>query len=194
MSASVSRRAALAAAAAAPFAARSAAATADPPAGGPLGGMRADHVMVNVIDFDRGLEWYTGTLGFAEVVRWTVEGLTGTTLAYLELNGFRIELVSGPTTDLTAKLPRAKDFAGHFAQRGITHLCFEVPDVDAALAEVNRRGTPTFSPPIDFPALNLRVGFVQDPDGNVIEFKGPLAGRDAVPGEATWADGRGPTE
>ena len=57
---------------------------------------------------------------------------------------------------------------------------------------MNRRGTPAFSPAIDFPPLNLRVGFVQDPDGNVIEFTGPPAGDNAVGGEATWADGRGP--
>ena len=161
---------------------------------GPLSGMTADHVLINVADFGTGLAWYRDVLGFTEVVRWTVDGLAGTTLAYLEKNGFRIELVAGPTTEKTAALPRPADFAEHFAQRGITHLCFRVPDVDAALAEVNRRGTPTFSPGLDFPPLGLRVGFVQDPFGNVIEFKGPPAGTNVGAGEATWAGGKGPDD
>ena len=201
MSVPIPRRVALAAAAAPLLAARPSAGGGEnggddesTSGGGPLAGARADHVMINVADFDRGLAWYTGTLGFSEVVRWTVAGLAGTRLAYLEKNGFKIELTGGPTTPATAKLPDPADFAAHFTQRGITHLCFAVPDVDAALAEVNRRGTPTFSPPIDFPPLGLRVGFVKDPFGNVIEFKGPPADDNPVPGEATWAAGKGPAD
>ncbi|MEO0529983.1 MAG: VOC family protein [Planctomycetota bacterium] len=145
-----------------------------------------DHVMINATDLKRSHAWYTQTLGFREEVRWTVDGLEGTTLSYLERDGFRIELVSSPESPSTAQLPRATDFADHFAQRGITHLCFRVEDVDQTLKRLNERGTPIFSGPIDFPPLGVRVGFVQDPDGNVIEFKGPLAGRDVVRGKASW--------
>ena len=148
--------------------------------------MVADHVLINATDFDRSLTWYCDNLGFEEEVRWTVDGLEGTNLAYLKRGLFRIELASGPTTSETASLPVASDFAEHFAQRGITHLCFRVQDVDATLSTLADKGIPTFSPAIDFPALRCRVGFVQDPDGNVIEFKGPLAGRDEVGGKAIW--------
>lgn len=153
-----------------------------------LAGMTVDHVMVNVSDFERSVKWYTEKLGFKETVRWTVDGLPGTNLAYLKRGTFLLEVASGPTTEATASLPRATDFSSHFAQRGITHLCFKVRDVDAALAEMNAKGVPTFSPAIDFPALNTRVGFIQDPDGNVIEFKGPMAGNNVVKGQAQWAD------
>lgn len=156
-----------------------------------LDGMTVDHVMVNVSDFERSVKWYEDKLGFKETVRWTVEGLPGTNLAYLKRGSFLLEVASGPTTDATSSLPRAKDFNSHFAQRGITHLCFKVRDVDAALAELNDNGVPTFSPAIDFPALNTRVGFIQDPDGNVIEFKGPMAGNSVVNGKATWANSKG---
>jgi len=60
--------------------------------------------------------------------------------------------------------------------------------VDAALSQLNQRGVPTFSGPIDFPPLAVRVGFIQDPDGNVIELKGPLAGNSVVEGNAVFAD------
>jgi len=152
----------------------------------PLASMRVDHIMVNAQDFDASFAWYRDKLSFEPVVRWTVEGLVDTDLSYLRGGGFLIELVSGPESEATASLPRAGDFAEHFAQRGFTHLCFVVDDVDATLATLNRRGVPTFSPAIDFPALGVRVGFIQDPDGNVIEFKGPLAGNNVVAGEARW--------
>ena len=188
----LSRRAALAAAAV-PFAGPLLVAGEEENAGGgPLAGMRADHACVNVADFGTGLAWYRDVLGFRELVRWTVDGLAETQLAYLELNGFRIELVAGPTTADTAQLPRAGNFAEHFAERGITHLCFAVSDVDAALNECARRGAPTFSPGLDFPPLGLRVGFIQDPFGNVIEFKGPMTGDNAGSGAATWAPGESP--
>ncbi|MEM6692955.1 MAG: VOC family protein [Planctomycetota bacterium] len=152
-----------------------------------LDGMMVDHVMINVSDFERSVKWYGEKLGFKETVRWTVDGLYDTDLAYLRRGNFLIELVSSPTTDATTSLPPATDFSTHFAQRGITHLCFKVRDVDATLTELNKKGIPTFSPAIDFPALNVRVGFIQDPDGNVIEFKGPTTGNNVVGGNVVWA-------
>ncbi|MEM6854925.1 MAG: VOC family protein [Planctomycetota bacterium] len=152
----------------------------------PLAGMRVDHIMVNARDYETSFAWYRDKLGFEPVVTWTVDGLVDTDLSYLRGGGFLIELVSNPESEATAALAPAKDFADHFTQRGFTHLCFVVDDVDAALAELNRRGVPTFSPAIDFPALDVRVGFIQDPDGNVIEFKGPLAGNNVVEGQAHW--------
>ncbi|MEL6108331.1 MAG: VOC family protein [Planctomycetota bacterium] len=152
-----------------------------------LQGMTIDHVMVNVSDFDRSVRWYEEKLGFEKVVQWTVEGLDGTRLGYLKRGDFLLEIASGPTTNETASLPRANDFAEHFSQRGFTHVCFNVQDVDQALRQLNGSGVKTFSPAIDFPALSVRVGFVQDPDGNVIELKGPLAGDNIVKGKARFA-------
>ena len=181
-----SRRVALSGLAAIPALATPARSESGDPAD-PLAGFATDHVMINVSDFHRSVRWYQEKLGFEEVVRWTVDGLAGTNLAYLQRGDFLIEIASGPETDQTARLPRATDFASHFAHRGITHLCFRVADVDAALAEMNRLGIETFSAAIDFPPLDCRVGFIQDPDGNVIEFKGPRAGKNVVDGQATWS-------
>jgi catechol 2,3-dioxygenase-like lactoylglutathione lyase family enzyme len=152
-----------------------------------LDGMVVDHVMINVSDFGRSVAWYQDKLGFKEVVHWTVEGLDEKHLAYLQRGDFLIEIASGPKSDVTAQLPRATDFASHFSQRGITHLCFKVHDVDTALDSLGKLNVPTFSPAIDFPPLDCRVGFIQDPDGNVIEFKGPLAGNNEIRGNAIWA-------
>ncbi|MEM1445198.1 MAG: VOC family protein [Planctomycetota bacterium] len=152
----------------------------------PLASLKIDHIMVHAVDYDASYRWYQEKLGFEPVVEWTVDGLDGVQLSYLQRNGFLIELVSAPQGERTAQLPRPSDFASHFAQRGFTHLCFLVDDVDATLAALADRGVPTFSGPIDFPALDVRVGFIQDPDGNVIEFKGPMAGNNVLDGVADW--------
>lgn len=65
-------------------------------------GFAADHVQVNTADFERSVAWYREKLGFEEVVRWTVDGLDGTNLAYMQRGNFRIEIASGPATEQTA--------------------------------------------------------------------------------------------
>lgn len=152
----------------------------------PVDEFAADHVLVNVSDFQQSVAWYRDKLGFEEVVRWTVDGLADTNLAYLRRGSFMIEIACAPKTEKTTQLPPATDFASHFAQRGITHLCFRVADVDTTLEKLNQQGVDTFSEPIDFQPLRVRVGFIQDPDGNVIEFKGPMKGNNVVQGSATW--------
>lgn len=144
-------------------------------AASPLATMRVDHVMVGVDDFDGMIRWYVDKLGFLEEKRWTVEGLAGINLAYLIGPGdFRIEFIGGgkgPRTPVPATFPQ------HFTMRGFQHLCFWVDDVDAAMAELRRRGVPVFVPAEDYPVgAERRVAFIQDPEGNVIEFAGPLRG------------------
>ena len=55
---------------------------------------------------------------------------------------------------------------------GYGHLCFQVENIDAVLAELEQRGVPTFVPAETYPLSNYwrRVGFVLDNSGNVIEF------------------------
>lgn len=132
--------------------------------------MRADHVALRVANFAETLSWYKEKLGFKEEVVWTVEELLGMQLAYLEHNGFRLEIIGGggfqPTQTLPASFQEALDIPGY------GHLCFEVEDIDAVLAELEQRGVPTFVPAATYPLSNYwrRVGFVLDNSGNVIEF------------------------
>jgi catechol 2,3-dioxygenase-like lactoylglutathione lyase family enzyme len=146
-----------------------------PAAGSGFRGMRADHVMLGVDDMDRMTTWYRDVLGFEVEKAWTVEGLPGIRLAYLTGHGFRLELIAGgggPRTPVPASFPE------HFTMRGFQHLCFWVDDVDAAVAELERRGVPMFVPATDYPeGAERRVAFVKDPEGNVVELAGPLAGR-----------------
>ena len=59
-----------------------------------------------------------------------------------------------------------------FERRGWQHLAWEVQNVDAAYADLVARGVAGHSPPEDFlaDAPRLRIAFLQDPDGNLLEL------------------------
>jgi catechol 2,3-dioxygenase-like lactoylglutathione lyase family enzyme len=139
-----------------------------------LGSLRADHVFIGVFDFEGTIQWYKEKLGFREERRWTVDALPGMQLAYIELNGFRIEIIGSGGGQ---RAPVPSSFEQHLRMQGYQHLCFSTNDVDAVIAELNRRGVTTFVAAEDYPSgAERRVAFIQDNEGNVIEFAGPLKG------------------
>lgn len=135
--------------------------------------MRADHVEIRVPNFEETVEWYKEKLGFREQVNWTVKALPGLKLAYLELNGFRLEIIG---SNFTSKRKPPANFQEALNVEGYGHICFEVGNVDAVLAELNKRGVSTFVRAETYPLGNTwrRVGFVLDNNGNAIEFGEPL--------------------
>ncbi len=142
-----------------------------------LAGARFDHVSLNVRAFDALLAWYRERLGFE--VAWRVAALGGKRLAYLVVGDVRFELVEADPDGIG--LPAPSSFREHFARTGYGHLCLAVDDVDAALDRLAADGVETFvaaaTYDLDGTPYERRVGFVQDPEGNVIEFAGPLRRR-----------------
>lgn len=139
-------------------------------------GARFDHVSINVRDFDTMLAWYQQKLGFTLEVAWRVAALNGKRLAYLAINDARIELVEADPG--AGGMGEPKDFADHFARTGYGHLCFAVANVDAVMSGLETEGVPTFvkaeTYDLDGTPWRRRVGFIKDPEGNVLEFGEPL--------------------
>ena len=156
-----------------------AAADLEPPAALETAQIAFDHMSINVADFDAAMGWYQEKLGFVADVSWSVEALDGKRLAYLSLGDTVIELVEADTGGLG--LPAAASFQEHFGRTGYGHLCFSVADVDAMLSHLEASGVPTFvsaeTYALDGTPYERRVGFIQDPEGNVIEFAEPLRQR-----------------
>ena len=144
---------------------------------GSLETMRFDHMSINVANFEQAMIWYQEKLGFTADVSWRVEALNGKRLAYLSLGDTVIELVAADEGGVG--LEPAKSFPEHFGRTGFGHLCFIVENVDAALATLRQRGVPTFvhaeTYALDGTPYQRRVGFIQDPEGNVIEFAEALS-------------------
>jgi predicted enzyme related to lactoylglutathione lyase len=53
-------------------------------------------------------------------------------------------------------------------------LIVGVDDLDAAVAQIQERGGDVFSGPADRPDWGIRVAFLRDPDGTLIEVNAPM--------------------
>jgi methylmalonyl-CoA/ethylmalonyl-CoA epimerase len=126
-----------------------------------------------VSNYEETLDWYQQKLDAKVTGEWTFEAIPDLKLAHLNVYGFRIEIIS--STHSQPGMPMAQNLDQGLRTRGIGHFCFRVDDVDAALAELNRRGVPTFVPLGSYPDVGVRICFVQDNNGNLIEFVTPLA-------------------
>ena len=137
-----------------------------------LASMRIDHVMLSVSNYEETMQWYREKLDAIVEKEWTVQELPDLKLAYLNVHGFRIEIVG--STESRLGMPCLSDFGEALRTTGIGHFCFRVDDVDAVFAELNQRGVQIFVEAADYPNVGVRVGLIKDNNGNVIEFSGPL--------------------
>lgn len=134
--------------------------------------MNIDHVMICVPNYQETIQWYREKLDATIEREWTLDELPDLKLAYLNIHGFRLEVVG--STKAQTGMPTASDFGASLRTTGIGHFCFRFDEVDAALAEMNNRGVPTFVDAADYPNVRRRVGFIKDNNGNIIEFAGGL--------------------
>ena len=137
-----------------------------------LDSMQIDHIMISVPNYRETLQWYQEKLNATIEKEWTVDELPDLQLAYLNVNGFRIEVVG--TTQPRSGMPKMSDFGEALRTTGVGHFCFRVNSVDDAIAQLNKRGVPTFIEAADYPNIGVRVGFVKDNNGNIIEFSGAM--------------------
>jgi methylmalonyl-CoA epimerase len=94
---------------------------------------RVHHVAVVVRDIDSALGFYRDTLGLPVSLILPIEH-DQVIIAFLDVGESKVELVQ-PTSDDTG-VARFLEKKGE----GFHHVCFETPDVDAALAELAQDG------------------------------------------------------
>ena len=138
-----------------------------------LSSLQLNHVEINVPNYEETIAWYEDKFDATIEQEWTVDEFPSLQLAYINVYGTRIEIVG--TAQSKVGMPQMSDFDELFKTTGIGHFCFGVDSVDDAIAELDRRGVPTFIEAFDAPQTGVRVGFVKDNNGNVIEFSEPLA-------------------
>ena len=98
------------------------------------------------------VRFYTETLGLPITRRWDELGIV-----FVDVGSTTIELVPSPD-----RPPRPE------AVNGFDHLALRVDDVDAACAALRDAGVTVERAPYDF--QELRIAFVRDPDGNLLEL------------------------
>jgi lactoylglutathione lyase len=119
------------------------------------------HVALKVKDLDRSLAFYTGKLGFKEMMRLDKpDGSPGPWLVYLRITDDQfLELFPEGVGD------RAPD-SGAVA---INHICLGVDDLDAVLAQLDEAGVPLTVQKKMAADKNWQA-WIEDPDGNRIEL------------------------
>ena len=119
------------------------------------------HVSITVTDIGKAREFYTGTLGFAEIDRpaFNFPGIWYSLGGDLQLHIILNDELVRPAVErerIEARYP---------------HFALWTEDCDAAAARIEELGLvcrDVFSGP-----TGLRQVFVKDPDGNMVEFIGP---------------------
>ncbi len=133
----------------------------------PLASVRPHHVALSVSNFEASAKWYEEKLGFRRLNVREYPGL-GARGVFLERNGFLIELFNRAGSRRSAPAPEA--VPDDLLHQGYKHIGFSVDNVDAAIAILRSRGVMVVGEPTDVPELGLRLAFIKDNEGNLIEL------------------------
>lgn len=116
------------------------------------------HVALRVKDIDRSLDFYVGRLGFKEMLRLDRDGKLW--LLYLRVTDTQyLELFPDGEGERAAEREAV----------GFNHICFEVPDIERTVAELDAAGVELIRPKIKAVDGNWQT-WIEDPDGHRIEL------------------------
>ncbi len=134
-----------------------------------------DHVGLNVADLPAMTEWYAAALGLEVDFRFELAQVPflGVMLRHPDA-GYRLELLHRPGSRPGMQASDPVDAA---LVRGFGHLALDVPDVDAAYAALRAAGASDRMSPRPSPEPGVRMAFVADPEGNLVELLDRTAAR-----------------
>jgi catechol 2,3-dioxygenase-like lactoylglutathione lyase family enzyme len=134
--------------------------------------LRLHHAGISIPDLDRALAWYCDALGLRPGFRFEVPplGLRGAFALGEGDTGVELIEMAGAVPGVPKTSPPVAN-----AVHGFNHVCFHVTDLDAAYARALSRGAVGVWDPRDAPEPGMRMAYVTDPDGNLIELVAPAA-------------------
>jgi lactoylglutathione lyase len=129
---------------------------------------RLDHAGLAVADLDAARAWFCDVLGLVRELALRVDALDlSIEMLIHPVHGYRLELLHRPGS----VRPPGPLSPGEAALReGYGHVAFDVADLDAGYARAVARGARPVLPPGPSPEPGVRMAFVADPEGNLIEF------------------------
>ncbi|MER5194015.1 VOC family protein [Streptomyces sp. NPDC002755] len=128
---------------------------------------RLDHVGVNVRDLAAQTSWYRDAFGLESVFEFRLDG-TGLAGVVLEHpHGWRLELLARPGS---APGLRAPDPVTAVLTEGYGHFAVTTPELDPVYDALVARGAGEVRKPGPSPEPGVRMAWVSDPEGNLIEL------------------------
>jgi lactoylglutathione lyase len=129
--------------------------------------VRLDHVGLTVGDLEAMTAWYADALEMTVEFEFALDHVDFRGVMLRSAAGHRIELLSRPesVTGLQAANPVEAALT-----RGFGHVAFDVPDVDAAYDALLAAGATDRLSPRPSPEPGVRMAYVADPEGNLIEL------------------------
>lgn len=128
---------------------------------------RLDHVGLNVADLHAMTAWYAAAFGLEVEFEFALDQLDFRGAMLRSPEGWRIELLhrDGNVAGLQATSPVEAALT-----RGFGHLALDVPDVDSAYDKLLAAGATDRMSPRPSPEPGVRMAYVADPEGNLVEL------------------------
>jgi methylmalonyl-CoA/ethylmalonyl-CoA epimerase len=132
-----------------------------------LNSLSPHHVALSVPNLEETIQWYQDKLGFTMTLRRELPQFS-TRQAFLELNGFQIEVFERENSTRTQ--PSPVNVPDDLLTQGYKHIAFTVDDIDAIATELKRRNVEVALEPVTDEELGLTICFIKDSNGNLIEL------------------------
>ena len=130
-------------------------------------GARLDHVGLSVADLDGAASWFCDVFGLVPELALRVEPLDLSIRMLIHPGyGYRLELLHRPGSAGDKPDTPAEAALRH----GYGHVAFDVTDLDVAYDRAVGREARRVMPPGPSPEPGVRMAFVADPEGNLVEL------------------------
>jgi len=138
---------------------------------------RLDHVGLNVADLDAAEAWYAEAFGYVRDLAVRIDTFELDIVMLIHpMRGDRLELLHRPGS--TPGL-RAGDPPVAVLTEGFGHIAFDVSGVDEAFDRLVALGARPVLSPRPSPEPGVRMAFVADPEGNLVELLDRSSGTSA---------------
>jgi lactoylglutathione lyase len=129
--------------------------------------MRFDHVGLNIADLPAMTDWYCSAFGLGVEFEFELDDVELRGAMLRSPDGWRLELLTRPGS--MAGLQAANPVEAALT-RGFGHLAVDVPDVDTAYGDLLAAGASDRMSPRPSPEPGVRMAYVADPEGNLVEL------------------------
>jgi len=132
---------------------------------------RLDHAGLAVADLAAAAGWYCDVFGLVPELALKVGGIDLSIEMLIHPSfGYGIERLQRPATADAHPGGKPANPAEATLRAGYGHVAFDVADLDAAWDRAVARGARPVMPPCPAPEPGVRMAFVADPEGNLIEL------------------------